>query len=89
MSRLYVCSHEDKTPDMMICRRGPIFSTVRAVRRFFFTKRVRHIDFPSVLCYNACVSTQSHIFMDTINFALFICYVSSLVDGWEYESFFS
>lgn len=37
----------------------------------------------------ALVSRQSHIFMDTINFALFICYVSSLVDGWEYESFFS
>ena len=35
------------------------------------------------------VSRLSHIFMDTINFALFICYVSSLVDGWEYESFFS
>lgn len=31
----------------------------------------------------------SHIFMDTINSALFICYVSSLIDGWEYESFFS
>ena len=33
------------------------------------------------------VSRLSHIFMDTINSALFIYYDSSFIDGWKYDFF--
>ena len=39
-------------------------------------------------CRGYYVDTVTY-FYGHYKFALFICYVSSLVDGWEYESFFS